>query len=312
MKYTHISVILKSVYDFNGFRIANLFLTEKELRIYLEKTHKTGVCPSCKKHCRYVEATYERTIRDLDFVTRKTEVTFQEYKITCICGYRGLELLDLVDKYSFYTKRFEEYTAAICEKTTVKDAAEICRIDWKTAKNIDKKALSKLKIDLAGLSPTAIGVDEVAYEKGHKYLTIVRELEGNRVIWIGIGRKKETLDTFFLELGSAKATEIKVAVMDMWDPYIASVKEHCPEVDIVFDKFHVSKKVNEALDFIRKSEFRKADPIERKDMKHKRFLILSRNKNLEEDQKESVENLKKINAKLYEGYLLKEDRKSVV
>ena len=306
MNYTNISVILKAVYDFKGYRIANLFLTEKELRIYLKKTRKTGICPKCGKHCRNVEACYERTIRDLDFVNRNTELTFQENKIVCTCGYRGLEKLDFVEKYRFYTNRFEEYVAAICEKTTVKDASEICKIDWKTAKNIDKKALAKLKINLADLSPIAIGVDEVAYEKGHNYLTIVRELEGNKVIWIGIGRKKEVLDTFFSELGVAKAANIKVVVMDMWDPYIASVKEHCQKADIVFDKFHVSKKVNEALDSIRKTEFRKADPIERKDMKHKRFLILSRNKNLEEDQRETVQNLKNINAKLYEAYLLKE------
>lgn len=193
--------------------------------------------------------------------------------------------MDFVDKYSFYTKRFEEYAAALCEKTTLKDAAEICRIDWKTAKSIDKKALVKLRIGLESLSPWGIGIDEVAYEKGHKYLTIVRELETNRVIWIGIGRKKEVLDAFFIELGPEKAAKIRVAVMDMWDAFIASVKEHCPNADIVFDKFHVSKKVNEALDSIRKEEFRKADPVERKDMKHKRFLILSRNKNLEEYQK---------------------------
>lgn len=306
MRYTHITEVIQLAYTFKSFRISQLFLTEKDMRIFLQKTHKTGVCPSCKKHCRKIETTYERAIRDLDFAGRKIEVTFQEYKITCSCGYRGLEFLDFVDRYSFYTKRFEEYVALLCEKMTVKNAAEVCRIGWKVAKNIDKKSLSKLKINLSNLSLTGIGIDEVAYEKGHKYLTIIRELEANKVIWIGIGRKKENIDVFFAELGSAKSAKITVAVMDMWDAYIASVKEHCPHADIVFDKFHVSKKVNEALDSIRKSEFRKADPIERKDMKHKRFLILSRNKNLEEDQKESVENLKKINTKLYEGYLLKE------
>lgn len=306
MKYTNISVILKEVYCFKGFKTTNFFLTEKELRIYLQKTRKTGICPNCKKHCRNVETCYERTVRDLDFVNRKSEITFHEYKIVCSCGYRGIELLDLVDKYSFYTKRFEENVAVLCERTTIKDAAEICKIDWKTAKNIDKKALSKLKIGLDSISPTEIGIDEVAYQKGHNYLTIVRELEANKVIWIGIGRKKEVLDAFFKELGSEKTARIKVAVMDMWDAYIASVKEHCPKADIVFDKFHVSKKVNESLDNLRKLEFKKADQIEKKDMKHKRFLILSRNKNLENDQKESIEDLKSINAKLYEGYLLKE------
>lgn len=311
MKHTNTSMIFKEVYNFKGYRISNIFLTEKELRIYLKKTWKTGICPKCGKRCRNIEAGYERTIRDLDFVNRNTELTFQENKIVCTCSYRGLERLDFVEKYRFYTTRFEEYTAAICEKTTVKDASKICRIDWKTAKNIDKRALSKLKINLDLVFPYGIGVDEVAYEKGHKYLTIVRELLNNKVIWIGIGRKKDVLDAFFKELGTEKTAKITVVVMDMWDAYIASVKEHCPNADIVFDKFHVSKKVNEALDSIRKAEFNKADPVERKNMKHKRFLILKRNKNLEDDQKETVENLMKLNTELYTGYLLKEQVLSI-
>jgi transposase len=306
MKHTSTSEILKVVYHFKGFQISGKFLTEKELKISLKKIVKTGLCPKCKTHCRNIEASFERTIRDIDFVDRKTDITFREYKIKCRCGYRGIEHLDFIDKCCFYTKRFEKYVALLCEKMTVKNAAGICRINWKTAKNIDKKTLSKLKVDLKDLFLTRIGIDEVAYEKGHKYLTIVRELEENKVIWIGIGRKKETLDAFFIELGKEKAACINVAVMDMWDAYIASVKEHCPNAAIVFDKFHVSKKVNEALDAIRKSEFRKADPVERINMKRKRFLILRRRKNLEDDQKETVENLKQINAKLYEAYLIKE------
>lgn len=306
MQHTTTSDILSTAYHFKGYRISGKLLTQKELRISLKKSAKTGVCPKCKIQCRRIETSFERTMKDLDFAGRKTIIIFVQYKIKCRCSYRGVELLDFIDRYSFYSKRYEEYVALLCQKMTIKNVAEVCGIDWKTAKNIDKKALSKLKINLQEISPKKIGVDEVAYQKGHNYLTIIRELDESIVIWIGIGRKKETLDTFFLELGSAKATNITVAVMDMWDPYIASVKEHCKNADIVFDKFHVSKKVNEALDSIRKSEFRRADPIERRDMKHKRFLILSRNKNLEEDQKETVENLKKINAKLYEGYLLKE------
>jgi len=75
---------------------------------------------------------------------------------------------------------------------------------------------------------------------------------------------------------------------------------------LFFDKFHIPKKINEALDSIRKSEFRKADAAERINMKRKRFLILSRQKRLDENQKESIEDLKEINYHLYEAYLLKE------
>lgn len=305
MRCNHTSVI-RELYPFKGFRISQVFLTEKELRIFLEKTVKTGICSACGKRCRKIEDMYERTARDLDCVGRIAFITFKQYKIRCSCGYRGIEELGFLDKYSFCTKRLEEYVFLLCQKMSIKDAAELCRLNWKTVKNIDKKYLRQLVTPLSELSPKRIGVDEISHEKRHKYLTVVRDLDLKRVIWVGKGRRKETLDEFFSELGEKKARRIRVAVMDMHDPYIASVSENCPDADIIFDKFHISKKVNEALDSVRKKEFGRADAQERKNMKRKRFLILSRKKRLDDGQKETVEDLKRINARLYEAYLLKE------
>ena len=292
MKTTYIRYIpeiIREVYLFKGFKISQIFLTEKELRISLKKTRKTGKCPDCGKNCRKVECSYERTIRDLDFVGRQTRITFFEYKIVCLCGYRGFEHLDVIDKYSFYTQRFEEWVALLCEKMSLKDVTQICKINWKTAKNIDKKYLKKQIQPLSLQNPKRIGVDEIAYEKGHKYITIVRDLDLNRVIWVGLNRKKETLDTFFSELGKEKSIEIKVAVMDMWDPFIASVKENCPNADIVFDKFHVVKKFGEVITALRAAEYRKTDTPEGKDiLKGTKWLLLRNRSNLETDAKKEL------------------------
>jgi transposase len=244
-------------------------------------------------------------VRDIDF-RDKCILVFPQAKIRCTCGYRGVESLDFIDKHTLCTKRFEESVFFLCQKMSIKDAAQLSKLDWKTVKNIDKKHLQQLVVPLSEYTPERIGVDEISYEKGHKYLTVVMDLDLKKVIWVGRGRKKETLDSFFSELGEEKARHIKVAVMDMWDPYIASVNENCPDADVVFDKFHVSKKINEALDSVRKKEFRKADATERKNMKKKRFLILSRQNRLNVEQRETVDNLKRINAGLYEAYILKE------
>lgn len=161
-----------------------------------------------------------------------------------------------MDKYARYTKTFTEYVAMLCQKMSLKDAAKVAKINWKTAKRIDKEELQKLVKDLKNVNPSKIGVDEIAYEKGHKYLTIVRDLDIGRVIWVGEGREKETLDKFFIELGKKKCSKITVAVIDMWKPYIASIKEYT-NAEIVFDKFHVAKKINEAVDNIRKKNLQK-------------------------------------------------------
>lgn len=87
-----------------------------------------------------------------------------------------MEKLDFVDRYSFYTKRFENYVSKLCQLMSLRDVASIAEIDWKTAKRIDKKYLSRLVTDLESISPTKLGVDEIAYYRGHKYLTVVRDL----------------------------------------------------------------------------------------------------------------------------------------
>jgi transposase len=131
--------------------------------------------------------------------------TCTERKIRCRCGYRGVEKLDFVDKYSPYAKRFEDYVSMLCAKMTLTDAASVAEIDWKAAKRIEKKYLSQFVLGLDELNPTRLGIDEVAYEKGHSYLTVVRDIDHGKVIWVGQMRKKETLDAFFTELGAEKS-----------------------------------------------------------------------------------------------------------
>ena len=306
MDFTNLRKFVKGWFCFKNYSLAGFHELPDNVLVVLKKTGKTGQCPKCGRPRQRIESQYTRKIRDCDFGGKKCYIELPTRVIYCTCGYRGIEAFDFVDKSSSNTKRFEESVSLLCARMTIKDVATVCRIGWQTVKDIDKRALSKLIIGLEKISPNGIGVDEVAHEKGHKYLTIVRETEGNRVIWIGDGRKKEVLDSFFTELGPEKTAKITVAVMDMWDPYIASVKEHCLNADIVFDKFHVSKKVNGALDSIRKFEFSKAAPALKKDMKHKRFIILGRRKNLKPHQEETIEYLKDTNTHLYEAYLLKE------
>jgi len=305
---------LKDLYHFRGFHAHDLFLTKDAIRVSLRRTGKTGVCPKCGKKRRKKEEEYEREVRDLDVAGRKVTLYFPQYKIHCThCGYRGMEELDFVDEYSRCTVRFEEYVAALCERMSLKGAAGIAGIHWEAAKRIDKKYMRKRLEGLELTSPTRIGVDEVAYARRHKYLTVVRDVDASRVIWVGEGRRKETLDEFFRNfLGSAKTARIRLAVIDMWDPYIASVRESCPVAEIVFDKFHIAKKANEALDCVRKQEFADACRDERRRMKHKRFLILRRNDALDDEQREDVDCLMKRNKTLYKSYLLKEQLSSIL
>ena len=300
------SKLFRAIYTFIGFTYSNIIDNGDNLQILLRRTNKTGRCPACNRRVRFSDDWYKRTVRDLDFVNKRCYLTFFENKIHCSCGFRGFEKLSFTRLYSRCSIRFEEYISKLCPKMTLKDISEIFKLDWKTVKDIDRFYTMKQLESLDKITPIWIGIDEVAYAKRHHYLTIIRDIFLDKVIWIGIGRKEDTLNQFFKLLGPKKCDKILLAVTDMWDPYIASISKNCPRVELVIDKFHILKKVNEALDKVRKEEFKNANDDVRKDMKRKRFIILSREKNLEKEQKEELDILKERNKTLYGAYLLKE------
>jgi transposase len=303
------NIALKEILDFQGFNLCG-FLKEKDIWekdqfvFCFSRKHKTGTCPECKCERRKYEEKYVRDIRDLNISGQKCILRMEFIKINCRCGYRGMEEISFLGKYQRVTKRLADFVCKLCERMCISDVAKTLGLDWKTVKKIDKENLKSTVKGLEDANPKRIGIDEIASHKGHNYLTIVRDLDGG-VIWIGDKRKEETLDKFFTELGKEKSSKIEVAVMDMWDPYVASVRENT-NANIVFDKFHVSKVINECLDDVRKKEFARADDAERIEMKHKRFLILAREIHLDNDEKEELKVLMKQNTNLYKAYLLKE------
>ena len=300
------SKFFRDLYTFRGFTYNKIIFKDDVVHVLLKRTRKTAICPKCKRRHKHHSEGYKRTIRDLDLGTKRCFLTFFEVKLFCKCGFRGYERLDFTRSYSRNTIRFEKFVYQLTNKMTLKDTSTITGLDWKTVKNIDIHYIREDIESIENLSPTRLGVDEIAYEKGQKYLTIVRDLDLNSVIWVGLNRRKETLNNFFKNIGSKKQSLIETVVMDMWDPFISSVQENCPQSDIVFDKFHVVKKANEALDTVRKQEFAQASEHDRKYMKHKRFIILRRGKRLTDEQSESLKILLQSNETLYKAYLLKE------
>jgi transposase len=300
-----LSPLFRDLFDFGGYKLGDIYGDVDRITVVLDHTRATANCPICGRRCSSIEDTYTRRIRDLDLGPKQCFLVFDERKIRCRCGYRGVEYLDFVDRYSSFTKRFEAFVSVLCEKMTITDAASVAEIDWKAAKRIDMKYLSRLVTGLEDLNPEKLGIDEIAYEKGHRYLTVVRDLDIGRVVWVGETRRKEALDAFFAELGLEKCAGIQVCVIDMWDPYVASIHENT-NAEIVYDLFHVAQKITDAVDIVRRQEFEKADAATRKKFKKKRFLILKRRKKLDEETQETLKTLMAENERLYQAYLLKE------
>jgi transposase len=155
----------------------------------------------------------------------------------------------------------------------------------------------------------AIGVDEIQYAKGHKYLTLVYQidLEVTRLLWVGRERTIESFRGFFTVIGDELASKIVFVCSDMWEPYLQVIREKCSEALHILDRFHIVAKMNKALDEIRAGESRRiASEGGVSGLKKSRWLLLKREENLKTEQRFRLRDLLRYNLKTVRAYLLKE------
>jgi transposase len=206
-----------------------------------------------------------------------------------------------------------QFLAHWAKKLSWKDVAISFGTSWeKVFKSVEYVVEWGLKHrNLDGI--TAIGVDEVAVGKGHKYLTLVYQINENckRLLWIGKKRTEVSFNGFFDFLGEEKTQKIEFVCSDMWKAYLKVIKERATNCINILDRFHIVARLNKAMDVVRANEYRKMEddgyePV----LKKSRWLLLKRPENLTENQELSLKNLLQYNLKSVRGYLLKEDFQS--
>ncbi len=227
--------------------------------------------------------------------------------LCCQYGKVKQEKLGWLADYPFYTKRFAFYVGRRCRDSSIRDVAKELHLDWKTVKSLEKQYMRE-QVRRAGTpGPKVLGVDEVSLRKGHTYRIVVSDLERLRPIWFGgQDRSEASLDLFFEWLGPKKSQRIRLAVMDMWKAFRKSTQKHAPQGAILFDKFHVMRHLNEALDKVRKREYARVSEKDRRFIKGQKYTLLSRNENLTTEGRVALKMLLKANKRLNIAYLLKE------
>lgn len=207
----------------------------------------------------------------------------------------------------FYTKRFAWFVGRRCRVSTVQDVAQELHLDWHTVKALDKQYM-RAQLARAGTpTPRVIGIDEISIRKGHTYRIVVSDLIRGRPIWFGgTDRSEASMRQFYDWLGENKAHGIRLAVMDMWKPFRKATLDKAPQAAILFDKFHVMRHLNDALDQVRKQEYARLGGKDRRYIKGQKYTLLSHRENLDLDGRKALKILLAANRRLNIAYLLKE------
>jgi transposase len=218
-----------------------------------------------------------------------------------------VEKVPLLPSKAPFSKRFEDAVGQACESASARQVARRFALAERTVRAIDLRYLERWAATRRKPALRQVGVDEIYRGKNDKFLTVVSNLESGEPLWFGKERKKETLDEFFrTQLRSGQRRRIEAACVDMWEPFRLSIEEWVPGCRIVYDKFHILQHANDAVDEVRRAEFFRKGRKMRDVIKGKKWLLLSRWKNLVARQRGVLNRLFQLNRRVFKAYLLKE------
>lgn len=231
-------------------------------------------------------------------------------RVDCLsCGVR-VESVPWAEGKNHLTTTYAWFLARWAKRMSWKEVAEAFRTSWENVFRSVEMAVrwGREHMSLEGIE--AIGVDEIQWSKGHKYLTLVYQLDEGRkrLLWIGRERKVKTLLGFFRWLGKARSQSLRFICSDMWKPYLKVVAKKAGRAIHVLDRFHIMSHLSKAIDEVRANEARAIKALGRVPiLTHTRWLLLKRPENLTGKQEVRLAELLRHNLRSVRAYLLKED-----
>jgi transposase len=291
----------------------------QEDRAYFVLEPREGVEPICsacgKEHAGLVHSKETVVVEDVGLCGRRVFLRVVKRKMRCPADGR-IRVENLAWIRERFTKRFAEQITRLTAITTNQEAGWYLGLDDEKVYRIDRKMLEEAarhKLEPVP-APTHMSVDEVAWQKWHRYVTNVVDIDKRKVIWNDDGRGKEVLDGFYTALGKKNSKKIKAVASDGARGYIASTKEHAKHALIVLDHFHVKKYLNDAVDTVRKQELQTARSQNNKELTamlhcNKRFILMQ-NK-VTDKKRDLLEKLAQLNQGVYQALLLKEQFLSI-
>jgi transposase len=307
--------ILNRCHRFRGFVYEGAKFSPSEQQHTIEvrvrpRVGSAAICSGCHRPAAGYDHLAERRFEFIPFWGFLVFLLYRMRRVNCkTCGVVVEELPWASGKHQL-TKVYMQFLAHWARKLSWKETATSFRTSWEQVCHAVEYVVS-WGLEHRTLAPIrAIGVDEIQYAKGHKYLTLVYQIDAGltRLLWVGKERTVETFEGFFAMIGEDLSSQIEFVCSDMWKPYLRVIREKCSQALHILDRFHIVVKMNEALDDVRAAESRKMaqeghEPL----LKKSRWCVLKRKENLTPQQKFRLQDLLRYNLQTVRAYLLKED-----
>lgn len=295
-----------------------LFPEEPQLIVRLRPVRSERQrCPHCGRRCPgYDAGEGERRWRAPDFGLVRVLVAAPAPRVRCMEHGVVVARVPWARHNSGFTQAFEDTVAWLVVRTDKSTLANLLRIAWRSVGAILERVTSSVRGSFDPLADLArIGIDEVSYRKGHRYLTVIVDHDSGRLVWASPKADEATLNRFFDLLGPERCSRLRLVSADAAAWIRNAVRARCPQAILCTDPFHVVQWATQALDAVRRqlwNELRDSGrPELARSLKHARWALWKNPESLTDPQSRCLALIQRANRPLYRAYLLKEQLREV-
>lgn len=300
-----------------GASVGSVEFTDKGLVLGLRRPRRRMlVCPcGTKTRARYDQS--RRRWRHLNLGTTRVFLEADVYRLACRgCGLVRTEQVPWARPGARLTRDFEDVIGWLAQRADKTTVAQLLGCAWETVDRAAKRLVDEHLDDARLNNLYRIGIDEISYKRGHKYLTVVADHDTGRVVWVSLDRNRASLEAFFDALGEERSAALHAITLDGSGIYRAIVGERAEQATVCMDPFHVIKWCNDALDEFYRSQ--PAPPPEwvnglarNRPWRRLRLALRSGSETLKEDQRALVNSVRRHNYRLYRAWELKEQLRGI-
>lgn len=312
----HLKTILNRVQWHHSFVYENIRweqsaqedpVLEVEIR---PRKNSQPVCSGCGRRCPGYDTLSTRLFEFVPLWGIPAFFLYAMRRVDCDrCGII-VEAVPWADGKHRITKAYAWFLAGWAKRMSWIEVARSFKTTWDTVFRSVEMAVEWGRAHMTMTGITAIGIDEILWQRGHKYLTMVYQIDEKckRLIWVGRAREAKTLLRFFRWLGKERTALLDFVCSDMWKPYLKVIKKKADQAIHVLDRFHIMSHMSKAIDEIRAKEAKELEANGYEPMlKWTRWCLLKRPENLTQKQEITLAELVRYNLKAVRAYLLKED-----
>ena len=267
-------------------------------------------CSKCGRRAAVYDSRGARMFRFVPLWNIPVYFRYTMRRVNCPAHGVRVERVPWAVGKSHLTKVCHLFLARWARRLSWKETAEAFGATWddvfRSVAAVVEYGMARRRLD----GVTAIGVDEIQFGKGHKYLTLVYQINAGarRLLFVGLDRKARTLLRFFREFGKSRAAGLEFVCSDMWRPYIKVIKKKAPDALHILDRFHIVQHLGKAIDKIRAAEVRQlsAGGYDADVLKKTKFCFLKNEENLTDKQRAKLDDVLQYDLKSVRAYLLKE------